>query len=132
MSFIGGLLGRMSQSCRDYLLILLWARRWCRTAERAQDFVRVLRVVGTERVLFGSDWPLAHPAESLKAIRSLPLTTEEYERIRWRNAESLWERCRSVQVPVHRHTTRQLPSKQESSCIAPDSVDAPAPLKTVV
>jgi uncharacterized protein len=54
------------------------------SAERAELLVRRLRQVGVDRVLYGSDAPVApnlRPREGWAAFRRLPLTDEEFARI---------------------------------------------------
>jgi uncharacterized protein len=55
----------------------------------AEQFVWVLRKVGTDRVLFGSDFPLYSPAEALDAVRSLGFSDDEQARILHDNAAAL-------------------------------------------
>jgi uncharacterized protein len=55
----------------------------------AEQFVWVLRKVGTDRVLFGSDYPLFSPAESVEAVRSLGFTDAEQAQILHDNAATL-------------------------------------------
>lgn len=49
-------------------------------AQRAA-LVESLRAFGMDHVLFGSDWPVFHPAEELAWLRTLPLTAAEREAI---------------------------------------------------
>lgn len=49
-------------------------------------FCRLVRAFGSERVLFGSDSPWADQGEIISAIRALPLTDEEKQRILGGNA----------------------------------------------
>jgi len=48
-----------------------------------------MRSVGIEKFIFGSDWPVIHPAETLKAFKMLPLTDNEKNAILFSNAEKL-------------------------------------------
>ena len=48
-----------------------------------------IRFFGSDRVLFGSDFPMWDPAEELRAVRALGLTEEELEKVLHRNAEQL-------------------------------------------
>lgn len=43
--------------------------------------VRLIRMHGADRVVFGSDWPMADPAAEIAAIRNLGLTKEEEDGI---------------------------------------------------
>lgn len=54
-----------------------------------QRAAELFRRHGAGRVMFGSDWPWADPADDLRRLASLPLTAEEKEAIRWRNAAAL-------------------------------------------
>ena len=48
-----------------------------------------MRKIGTERFLFGSDWPIYTPAEAADAIRRLDLTPAEHQQILHDNAAAL-------------------------------------------
>lgn len=49
----------------------------------------VIRAIGTERVLFGSDWPIDEPAQAVEAVRMLGLTVDEQRQIFHDNARAL-------------------------------------------
>lgn len=55
----------------------------------ADQFTWVLRKVGMDRVLFGSDFPLYDPAEALQAVRSLGFTDTEQAQVLHDNAAAL-------------------------------------------
>lgn len=55
----------------------------------AEQFVWILRKFGTDRVLFGSDFPLYGPTEALDAVRALGFTDDEQAQILHANAASL-------------------------------------------
>ena len=46
-----------------------------------ERLVALIRRHGADRVVFGSDWPMADPAAEIAAIRNLPLTREEIDGI---------------------------------------------------
>ncbi len=54
-----------------------------------EQFVWVLRKVGMDRILFGSDYPLDDPGTALAAVRSLGLTEDELRLVLCDNAASL-------------------------------------------
>jgi uncharacterized protein len=56
---------------------------------RRAELVWTLRKVGTDRVLFGSDYPAFTPSESIEAVRRLGLTREEQRQILHSNAARL-------------------------------------------
>ena len=58
------------------------------TPEQATELVHLY---GSERVLFGVDYPMWTPAEELARFDALALTDEERERILWRNAAALFD-----------------------------------------
>ncbi len=62
---------------------------WLKTPEERKTYVDTMREVGIKRFLFGSDWPVIHPAETLKALRALPLTDNEFDLILNKNAAQL-------------------------------------------
>lgn len=55
----------------------------------AEDFVRIVRSFGAERVMFGTDSPWASQSGTLKEIRSLPLTDSERHMIFYGSAAKL-------------------------------------------
>jgi hypothetical protein len=52
-----------------------------------EEAVAMLRRVGCDRVLFGSDWPWFHPIKDAQRMDSLPLTAEEKRLIFYENAQ---------------------------------------------
>ena len=57
------------------------------TKEGARDLIHAY---GTDRVLFGTDYPMWSPKDELAFFRSLELPQEEQEAILWNNAASLF------------------------------------------
>lgn|GEM_PF-2497338 len=62
---------------------------WMKTNEQRQALVRSMRKIGMNKFVFGSDWPVLHPAETLKAFNQLPLTDAEREEVLFVNASQL-------------------------------------------
>lgn len=60
-----------------------------------EQFVRIAKKHGTDRILFGTDSPWASQKGYIKHIRSLPFTEEEKENIFHNNAEKLLQ----IKVP---------------------------------
>jgi len=54
-----------------------------------EQLVWVIRKVGTDRILFGSDWPVDTPARAVAAVRALGLTRAEQAQILYTNAATL-------------------------------------------
>ena len=54
-----------------------------------EQMLRLIRLHGADRVLFGSDCPWDNPAEEISLINRLPLSEEERESIFYKNAEML-------------------------------------------
>ena len=54
------------------------------------ELVWTIRKVGTDRVLFGSDWPVYTPAETIRAVRQLGFTKAEQQQIFHDNAARLF------------------------------------------
>jgi predicted TIM-barrel fold metal-dependent hydrolase len=52
-----------------------------------EEAVAIIRRVGCDRVLFGSDWPWFHPIKDAQRVDSLPLTAEEKRLIFYENAQ---------------------------------------------
>ena len=57
----------------------------------AEEFCRLVRAFGSERVFFGTDSPWSAQKQSLQEIRALPLTEEEKRNILGENAKRLLE-----------------------------------------
>jgi len=55
----------------------------------AEQFTWVLRKVGVDRVVFGSDYPLDHPLTAVRAVAKLGFTDEEQAAILHDNAAAL-------------------------------------------
>jgi predicted TIM-barrel fold metal-dependent hydrolase len=53
------------------------------------DAAELIRTLGVERVMFGSDYPWFSPAASLEAFSKLPLTPDEKEKILGENAQAI-------------------------------------------
>lgn len=54
------------------------------------QFVWVLRKVGVDRLLFGSDYPMDDPADAVKAVATMGFSARELSRIFFRNARELF------------------------------------------
>ena len=54
-----------------------------------EQFGRIIKNHGADKILFGSDCPWNSPASILSLIESLGLSEDELERIRWRNAADI-------------------------------------------
>ena len=55
------------------------------------ELERMIRDIGVERILFGSDYPWEDPGRAARIIGSLELTDGEREDVLWRNAAMLLE-----------------------------------------
>lgn len=55
----------------------------------AEHFCWALRKVGTDRVIFGSDYPLDHPLQAIQAVNQLGFSDSELKSIMHRNRESI-------------------------------------------
>ena len=64
------------------------SREECRMLE-AEEFVKMVRAFGAERVLFGSDSPWASQKETVKSVNALSLSDDEKEKIFYGNAAAL-------------------------------------------
>ena len=58
------------------------------------EAVQWFRRIGIERVLYGTNYPMADPVEYVRILQSLPLTEEERRRIGWENAQGILDRSR--------------------------------------
>jgi len=46
-----------------------------------ERLMELIRAYGADRIFFGSDFPMWDPQAELQRLRSLPLTTEEIQKI---------------------------------------------------
>jgi predicted TIM-barrel fold metal-dependent hydrolase len=51
------------------------------------EAVTWFRLIGIDRILFGTNWPLFNPQEDIDTVRTLPLTPEEKRKILGENAK---------------------------------------------
>lgn len=56
---------------------------------KPQVFKQVADIVGAEKILFGSDYPLLSPLRILKQLEEVDLSGDEKEKIKWQNAARL-------------------------------------------
>lgn len=54
-----------------------------------EEIARLIRSHDPQKVLFGTDYPIVSHLQELKAFSKIPLTTDEREKILWRNAANL-------------------------------------------
>lgn len=54
-----------------------------------EEAAALIRRIGPERVLFGSDWPWCHPLKDAQRIDRLPLTAQEKRLIFYENAQRI-------------------------------------------
>ncbi len=55
----------------------------------AEQFMRIVKNHGADKVLFGSDSPWSRAGEEIEAINNMPLSCEEKERIFYKNAKRI-------------------------------------------
>ena len=51
----------------------------------------IIRAYGSERVMFGTDYPMWPVTKELEHMEALGLTDEEYENIYWRTCANLFD-----------------------------------------
>ncbi len=61
----------------------------CRFVLEKERYLSLIRRFGTDRVLFGSDYPMWNPKEELEDFLTLPFTDAEFEKILSQNAKTL-------------------------------------------
>lgn len=62
------------------------------SANEEMDILReAVRVLGSERVVFGTDWPYKPTNIEVDKILELGLSDEELENVFWRNAKRIWD-----------------------------------------
>jgi predicted TIM-barrel fold metal-dependent hydrolase len=57
--------------------------------ESPQDLAALIRSIGVDRVMFGTNYPLVDPSEYAAVMRALPLSDEELRQVGARNADRL-------------------------------------------
>lgn len=62
---------------------------WTKTETERRDYASAMRKIGLDRFIFGSDWPVFHPAEIMSAVRKLPLSSGEADQIIFDNGKLL-------------------------------------------
>jgi uncharacterized protein len=55
-----------------------------------QGAAEIFRQIGTDRVLFGTNYPFVNPAEYVGQMERIPLTEEERAQIGWRNYDRVY------------------------------------------
>lgn len=60
-----------------------------KTPADQKKLVELMRAVGMKKFVFGSDWPVYHPAELLHALQALPLSNSELDDLVYNNAQAL-------------------------------------------
>lgn len=56
---------------------------------RPEESAAIIRAHGTDKVLFGTDYPLSNYQLEFECMKKLNLTKDEYEKIYWKNAYQL-------------------------------------------
>ena len=57
---------------------------------KPDEAVACIRAFGANRVLFGTDYPMWHPADERARFMALPLTSDEQQMILWNNGARLF------------------------------------------
>lgn len=91
---IGHLMGREYELLKtfthpNFLVEVSVLPIWAKEKAEKENLVKVMREVGMKKFVFGSDWPVFHPAELLKALQELPLRSSELEDVVYHNASAL-------------------------------------------
>jgi hypothetical protein len=91
---LGHLWGREFRWLKDFkhprfLVEVSVAPIWMKEASMREELVKTMRIVGMEKFVFGSDWPVFHPAEMMMALKALPLADSEYQQVMFENASNL-------------------------------------------
>ena len=73
----------------NFLVEVSVAPVWMKLPEGREQLVKTMRKVGMEKFVFGSDWPVLHPAEMVMALKALPLKEGEYKQVMFENARAL-------------------------------------------
>jgi len=63
----------------------------CLNPETVGEISELIRKIGVQRVLFGTDWPWRDPKKDIEIIKSMNLTDEEKKRIFGLNAKEIYK-----------------------------------------
>lgn len=91
---IGHLMGREFELLKNFthpnfLVEVSVVPVWTKEKTDQEKLVKTMREVGFKKFVFGSDWPVLHPAEILHALHNLPLKNSELEDVVYHNAQAL-------------------------------------------
>lgn len=91
---IGHLFGKEHKALRNlkhpnFFVEISAAPIMIRLPEQRKELVETIRTVGIKHFVFGSDWPVFHPAETLKYLKLLELNDDELNDILYDNAKAL-------------------------------------------
>lgn len=91
---IGHLMGREYEVLKNFkhpnfLVEISAVPIWTKEPADQKKLVDLMRAVGMKKFVFGSDWPVFHPAETLHALQALPLSTSELDDLVYNNAQAL-------------------------------------------
>jgi predicted TIM-barrel fold metal-dependent hydrolase len=91
LAHLGGL--RMWDDVRKYLLParknVYFDTAYVSFYMKKKEMAELIRDIGTNRVLFGSDYPWEEPGRAAEIIKNLDLSSQQMESILWRNAAGL-------------------------------------------
>ncbi len=62
---------------------------WIKKKSDRETLVNFMRALGLNKFVFGSDWPVIHPAETLKGLKNLGLSKSELNKILYKNPLAL-------------------------------------------
>lgn len=91
---IGHLFGREHELLRNlkhpnFFVEVSIAPVWMKSSEQKKNLLETIRTVGIQHFIFGSDWPVVHPAETLKSLKLLGLSENELNAILYSNSVAL-------------------------------------------
>ncbi len=90
---IGHLFGREHKSLRNlkhpnFFVEISAAPIMLQKTDQRKELRETIRAVGIKHFIFGSDWPVFHPAETLKYLKLIELNDDELEDILYNNANA--------------------------------------------
>lgn len=91
---IGHLMGRELDALKNFkhpnfLLEVSVLPPWMTEQSQKDNLVKAMKEIGLQHFVFGSNWPIYHPAELLHALQELPFTSAELEDIAYHNSKAL-------------------------------------------
>ena len=77
--------GDLLKAGKDNIMFDTSSALWAMTTEKANELVSI---IGTEKLMFGTDYPVMHAENELKLFMKIKLTEEERQNVLYNNAKN--------------------------------------------